>query len=100
MIDFVGSWVQTLSADDDFGQLPNVEIDKSGGSLTVGTAHPLSIGGNWDDDHGTFNAACSTVQSTGGGTAKIDTGSSSFATSSSTAPATSTRSTPTPAPPA
>ena len=78
VIDFVGSGVQTLSADDDFGQLPNVEIDKSGGSLTVGTAHPLSIGGNWDYDAGTFSAAGSTVQFTGGGTAKIDTGSSSF----------------------
>ena len=75
VIDFAGSGVQTLYAGVNLGQLPNVEIDKTGGSLTVGTANTLSIGGNWDYDAGTFNAAGSTVKFTGGGTAHVDTGS-------------------------
>ena len=67
---------QNIYVGHDYDQLPNVKID-SAGTVMLGAAK-LSISGNWDYDQGTFDAGTSTVQFTGGGTAKIDTGSSSF----------------------
>jgi len=74
-IKFIGSGDQTLGASGGTGQLPHVEIAKTGGTLTI--QDTIETIGNWKYTSGTVSAGTSTVKFQGGDTT-VDAGSMSF----------------------
>jgi hypothetical protein len=63
-VKFVGSGDQTLGASSGTGQLPHVEIAKSGGTLTM--QDTIEVVGDWTYTSGTVDAGTSTVKFQGG----------------------------------
>jgi len=59
-----------------FGQFPEIEIDKSGGTLTL--RNTILVRDDWIYTAGTVDPGTSTVQFSGGGNKTVDVGSTSF----------------------